>query len=74
MKKVLIFALLVAGCKSTLDLRVTKMNGEVQNVTVKARKSICIASYDDSVTRLIDHKERVLVDSATDYEVLKVRK
>lgn len=65
------------SCKSkmsTITVEVTKMDGTVVIQNVKARKSICIASYDDSVCRLIDDKENILIDSVLDYKVLNLKK
>lgn len=72
MKYLLILCLF--GCKSTLMLEVERTNGNKEIVNVKARKSICIASFEnDSIEKLVDYKGRVLLDSVIDYKVIKVK-
>ena len=74
--RILLLIVLLAGCRTTLELEVTNCydNSSKKNVTIKARKSICIAKFDDSIERIVDYRNRILVDSVCDYKVLKIKK
>lgn len=74
--KHLLITLLFSSCLTTLKVQVDNCYSNTsKTVLIKAKKSICIASFKgDTIEKLVDSRNKILVDSVCDYKVLYLKK
>lgn len=72
----LLLILLLVGCKSTLELTITNCySGRVYDTTIRAKDRICIVTFEgDTIQKLVDKHDKVLLDSVCDFKVKQIKK
>ena len=74
--KYLLVILALCSCAPTkhVTLEVARIDNSIDTVSFKVKRGFCIATfYGDTIPKLIDKKERVIIDNVKDYTILKIK-
>lgn len=74
--KYIIILIALCSCAKTrhVTLAVTRVNKQVDTVSIKIKRGFCIADFEgDTIPKLIDKREKILLDNVTDYKIISIR-